>query len=74
MKIKRFKIIDPSGRTPNERYDTIEQVVHDLKSEKRDLSLQTYYIECLEDEIEIEADELLRAWDEGERPMDLQMF
>ena len=30
--------------------------------------------EDLEDDIEIEADELLRAWDEGERPEDLQMF
>lgn len=72
--MKRFKIIDPSGRTENSTYDTILEVVEDLKSEKRDLSFQTYFIECREDEIEIEADELLAAWDEGERPEDLQMF
>jgi len=69
--MKRFKIIDPSGRTENTMYDTIKDVVKDLQSNKRDLSLQTYYVECLEDEIEIEADELLKAWNEGERPEDL---
>lgn len=72
--IKRFKVTDPSGRTETKRYDTIKEVIEDLKSSKRDLSLQRYYVECLVDEIEIEADELLKAWDEGERPGDLQMF
>lgn len=71
---KRFKIIDPSERTKNTRYDSIEEVVKDLKSSKRDLSLQTYYVECLVDEIEIEANELIKVWDEGERPQDLQFF
>ena len=72
--IKRFKVTDPSGRTETMRYDTIKEVVSDLKSSKRDLSLQRYYVECLVDEIEMEADDLLKAWDEGERPEDLQMF
>ena len=72
--MKRFKIIDPSCRTGNTRYDTIKDVVKDLQSNKRDLSLQTYYVECLVDEIEIEADELLKSWNKGERPEDLQMF
>jgi hypothetical protein len=31
-------------------------------------------VECLVDEIEIEADELIAAWLEGERPEDLQFF
>jgi hypothetical protein len=74
QKFKRFKITDPSGRTENCRYTTIEEVVADLTSSKRDLSLQTYYVECLMDEIEIEADELLEAWRRGERPQDLQFF
>lgn len=73
-KVKRFKVIDPGGRTENSTYDTVEEVMNDLKSSKRDLSLQTYYIECREDEIQIEADDLIRAWNEGERPLDLQMF
>ena len=72
--MKRFKIIDPSGRTENTRYNTIKEVVEDLLSTKRDLSLQKYYVECLVDDIEIEADELIAAWNEGERPEDLQMF
>jgi hypothetical protein len=72
--MKRFKIIDPSGRTENTRHNTIKEVVDDLLSSKRDLSLQNYYVECLVDDIEIEADELIAAWNEGERPEDLQMF
>jgi hypothetical protein len=72
--MKRFKIIDPSGRTENTRYNTIKEVVEDLLSSKRDLSLQNYYVECLVDGIEIEADELIAAWNEGENPEDLQMF
>jgi hypothetical protein len=72
--MKRFKIIDPSSRTENTRYNTIKEVVADLLSTKRDLSLQTYYVECSVDDIEIEADELIAAWNEGERPEDLQMF
>jgi hypothetical protein len=71
---KRFKIVDPSCRTENSRYDTIKEIVADLQSNKRDLSLQSYYVEDLEDDIEITADELLQAWNEGERPEDLQMF
>ena len=72
--MKRFKIIDPSGRTENTRYSAIKEVVDDLLSNKRDLSLQSYYVECSVDDIEIETDELIAAWKEGERPEDLQMF
>jgi len=73
-KMKRFKIIDPSGHTENTRHNTIEEVVNDLLGKGRDMSLQTYYVNCLIDEIEIEADELISVWLEGERPDDLQMF
>jgi hypothetical protein len=52
---KRFKIIDPSGRTENTRHATIKEVVDDLLSSKRDLSLQNYYVECSVDDIEIKA-------------------
>jgi hypothetical protein len=73
-RFKRFKIVDPSGRTENTTYDTIEEVVKDLTSNKRDMSLQTYYVECRVDDIEVPADDLIQAWNEGERPEDLQMF
>jgi len=74
MKKKRFKIIDPSGRTENSRHNTIQEVVSDLQSNKRDLSLQNYYVEDSEEDMEICADELLEAWNKGERPEDLSMF
>ena len=72
--MKRFKIIDPSGRTENTRYSSLKEVVDDLKSNKRDMSLQTYYVECAVDDIEIEADELIKAYNRGETPEDLQFF
>jgi hypothetical protein len=72
--MKRFKIVDPSGRTGNTLYSTLKEVVDDLKSGKRDMSLQTYYVECAVDEIEIEADELIDAYNRGETPEDLQFF
>jgi hypothetical protein len=72
--MKRFRINDPSGRTRNTRHETLASVVEDLLSDKRDLSLQTYYVECVVDDIEIEAEELLDAFKRGERPEDLQFF
>jgi hypothetical protein len=72
--MKRFKIIDPSGRTENKRYNTINEVVSELLSNNRDLSLQNYYIECSIDDIQVGSDELIQSWNEGERPKDLQMF
>jgi hypothetical protein len=72
--MKRFRIIDPSGRTHNASHSTIKEVVEDLLSAKRDLSLQKYYVECLIDDIEVSSDELIAAWNDGERPEDLQMF
>ena len=72
--MKRFEIIDPSGRRKSTKHDTIAEVIKVLKSASCDLSLQTYYIECSVDDIEINADELLKAWKDGERPEDLQMF
>jgi len=72
--MKRFKIIDPSGRTENTIHHTILDVVNDLLSSKRDTSLQMYYVEDVDEEIEITSDELLESWADGERPEDLQMF
>ena len=72
--MKRFKIIDPSGMRETTRHETILEVVKELNSSSCDLSLQSYYVECVIDDIEISADELLEAWNNGERPEDLQMF
>lgn len=69
---KRFRIIARSGRIQNVRYDTIKEVVSDLLT--RNLAMESYTVEDLEDDIEIDADDLMEAWNEGERPEDLQMF
>jgi hypothetical protein len=72
--MKRFKIIDPSGRIGNTKHDTIIEVIKELDKRRDNVCLDTYYVECLIDDIEINADELISAWLEGERPEDLQMF
>jgi hypothetical protein len=72
--MKRFRIIDPSGRRLTTSHNTILEIINELNSSSCDLLWQTYYIECTIDEIEITSDELLDAWKDGERPEDLQMF
>ena len=72
--MERFRIIDPSGRRETTKHETILEVIKELNSSRCDLSLQTYYVECVVDDIEISADELLESWRNGERPEDLQMF
>jgi len=72
--MKRFRIIDPSGRHETTKHDTILEVIKELDKRRDNVCLETYYVECLIDDIEINADELISAWLEGERPEDLQMF
>ena len=72
--MNRFKIIDPSGRRTTTTHKTINEVIKMLNSSSCDIEWQTYYIECSIDEIQITSDELLDAWNNGERPDDLQMF
>ena len=72
--MERFRIIDPSGRRETTKHETIVHVIKTLNSSSCDLSFQHYIVECIVDDIEINADELLEAWRDGERPGDLQMF
>jgi hypothetical protein len=74
INMTRFRIIDPSGRKQTTKHSTIPDVINELNSGRCDLSLQNYFVECVIDDIEISADELLEAWNSGERPEDLQMF
>jgi hypothetical protein len=71
---KRFRIKDPSGRREMTKHETLSEVVATLTSGSCDIENQYYYIECVIDDIEIPADELLESWKSGERPEDLQMF
>lgn len=67
----RFQVFTPD-RTKVYKADTLQQIVEWLLT--KDMSLEEYWIEDLKDDIEVIADELLSAWNEGERPRDLQMF
>lgn len=69
--IMRFQIFSPD-RQKMYKCDTLEQVITWLKT--RNMSLEEFWVEDLKDDIEIIADELLIAWENGERPEDLQMF
>jgi len=72
--MERFRIIDPSCRLETTKHDTILEVINELDKRRDNICLDTYYVECLIDDIQIDADELISAWIEGERPEDLQMF
>ena len=52
--------------------DTTQEIYEFL--ERQDLGLNSYLIECLVDDIEIDADEFLEAFRDGECPGDLQFF
>jgi len=72
--MKRFIITDPSGHIETTKHDTISEVIKEIDKRHDNICLDTYYVECLIDDIQINADELISAWLEGERPEDLQMF
>jgi len=55
------------------KFDTIEEVVEYVNG-RDDISPAYLNVECLEDDIKIDCDELLGAWEDGERPEDLQFF
>jgi len=71
MSIPRFRIT-LDGEI-HYRAHTIAQIIEWLENEG-DMSLNQYWVECIQDDIEIPADDLLEAWADGERPEDLQMF
>lgn len=75
-KIKRFRIWYRDGiqDTTVLRCDTIAEVIEWCKKNELKAMLDNYMVECLLDEIEIQTDELMEAWAQGERPEDLQMF
>lgn len=72
---KRFRVIDIEEQKVFGHYDTIKGVVIALgKKWKSNRSTDDYMIEDLVEDIEVNWAELMEAWDNGERPEDLQMF
>ena len=72
--MKRFKIWKASTREPLFHADTIAECVEFAQKENEKDSPDDMWIECREDDIEIPVSELLEAWEDDERPKDLQMF
>jgi len=69
--VQKFRIREYQGQIVY-RCDTLRQVEQWLFS--RDMGLEKYYVEDVVDDIEVDADEVLEAWREGERYEDLQGF
>ncbi len=69
--IRKFKVMTGSRQVMG-RFGTLQECVDYLHT--LDTSLNEYWIEDLEDEIEVPADEVLAAWKNGERCEDLQGF
>ena len=53
-------------------HKTLQECVCWIKKQK--MGLHSFYIEDLEDEIAVHADDVLQAFHDGERPKDLQFF
>ena len=51
------------------KFDTLQEVV-DYCYSRKDISPSYLNVECLEDDIKIDCDELLGAFEDGECPMD----
>ena len=72
--MKRFRITEDLGfEEIVAKFDTISEVVKYVYS-REDITPAYLNVECLEDDIKIDCDELLGAWEDGERPEDLQFF
>lgn len=71
--MKRFRILNhDQSRSVVYKCETTQEVYEYLL--KQDRGLNRFIIECVVDDMEVEADEFMTAWEEGERPGDLQMF
>jgi hypothetical protein len=68
--MKRFRILE--NKIVIEKFNTLQMCVNWLK--KQELGLHNYYVECVKDDIEVHADDIIDAFKDGERPMDLQFF
>ncbi len=68
----RFRIHSLRHHGEVGRHATIEDVVKFAKL--YDLRLDTYTIEDKDEETEVDLEELMDAWNRGERPLDLSMF
>lgn len=70
--LKRFHVVDGEDHDNVRcKHETLRQVYDYLKGEDKPTDVD---IKDIHDDITIQAEQLYEAWDEGERPEDLQMF
>lgn len=74
--VHQFAIIRPNCTEDAvvAKFHTIEECVKWGQSNDYALSLDRHMIEDRGEDIEIDIEELLEAWAQGERPLDLTMF
>ena len=68
--MKQFRITEDNQVI--EKFDTLQQCVDCLN--KLEMGLHGYYVEDLENDIEVDGDEVLEVFDRGESPKDLTFF
>lgn len=69
--VMRFQIFS-GARDKMYKCDTLQQAIDWLLT--RDMGLEEFWVEDLKDDIEVNADDILAAYREGERYEDLQGF
>lgn len=71
LEITRFRIFDSYHQSRKFEADTLVEI-WDWLSKHGDI--ENYFIDDVVDDIEVTADDFMAAWENGERPKDLQMF
>ena len=69
--MKRFRVLD-YGRNVVFKSETTEACFKYLKTQN--MGLSSFTVEDVVDDIEVDADDFVTAFNEGETPMDLQFF
>jgi hypothetical protein len=74
MEIKRFRVRGKGLIDDHILYEssTTQECYEFLK--KQDMGLNSYMVECVVDDIEVDADDFMEAFRSGESPGDLQFF
>ena len=68
--MKKFRILE--DRSVVNKFNTLQDCVDWLN--KKELGLHSYYVEDLEEDIEVHSDEIIECFNEGETPIDLTFF
>lgn len=70
---KRFRVFNRELQSSPFRADTTKEIFDWLKKQDS-LLIGDLFIDCTVDDIEVDAQEFIDVWEQGERPGDLQFF